>query len=351
MRADRARRFGGLIGILGLLAGCASISPSAQDLLRRWPVDRAPRLELETVAFRPQVERDHCGPSALATVLADFPSAPDPDALAPELFVPQRAGTFQSEMLAAARRHGAVAVRLPATLDGLVDALLDGYAPVVLLNLGLQMAPRWHYAVVVGLDVTRREVVMRSGSERRVVMPLATFEHTWARGGNWAFAVSHPGRLPAPVQRAEAVDATLAFSRVALDPSLRSTTDPGSSGPDASRAAWSALQARWPDDLTAVIGLSEGLMQRGRPEDRQRARDLLEQTARRTDRAVAWNNLADTLRQMGELEAAAAAIAQALRVTEHQEPQWQAVVEQTRDEIEGERQLFQREAQRRTQSR
>lgn len=343
MGADRAGRFGGLIGILGLLVGCATISPSARDVLARWPADRAEHLELDGVAFRPQVERDHCGPSALATVLADFPNAPDPEALAPELFVPQRAGTFQSEMLAAARRHGAVAVRLPAGLSGLIDALLDGYAPVVLLNLGLEIAPRWHYAVVVGFDRGRSEVVMRSGSERRVVMPLATFEHTWARGGNWAFAVAPPGRLPAPVGREAAIEATLAFSRVAL-------SQPGPESLDWAVAAWSALQARWPQDLTATIGLTEALRQRARPADRLRARALLEQIAAASDRAVAWNNLADLLRELGELEAASAAIDQALRVAGRREPEWLTLIERSRDEIDREL-AIQREAQRRTQSR
>jgi len=343
---------GGRVGLIGLvslfgtlclmLTGCASISPSTEALLARWPTDRPPHLELDAVAFRPQIERDHCGPSALATVLADFPSAPDPDTLAPELFVPERSGTFQSEMLAAARRHGAVAVRGPDSLEGLVDTLLDGYSPVVLLNLGLQLAPRWHYAVVVGFDSAHREVVMRSGAERRVLMPLATFEYTWARGGNWAFVAAHPGRLPAPVERVAAVEATLAFSRVALN------QRPANS--DAAVAAWSVLHARWPEDLTASIGGAEALMQRGQPADRLQARALLEQAAHRSDRAVAWNNLADLLRYMGELDAASAAVAQALRVTGQREPQWQQTVERTRDEIESDRQL-QREAQRRTQSR
>jgi hypothetical protein len=325
-----------------LISGCASISPAAEDLLARWPAGRPSPLELDAVAFRPQVERDHCGPSALATVLAGFESAPDPDSLSPELFVPGRAGTFQSEMLAAARRHGAVALRLPTTLDGLIEALVEGYAPVVLLNLGLQIAPRWHYAVVVGLDPSRREVVMRSGSERRMLMPLATFEHTWARGGNWAFVVARPGVLPSVVARDVAVEATLAFSRVALNQNPPQ--------PQASIAAWSVLLARWPEDLTAVIGLAEVLMLRGQPADRLQARALLEQAARKSDRAVVWNNLADVLRQLGEMDAASAAISQALRVTERQEPQWRQAVERTRDEVDRDRQL-QREAQRRTQSR
>src|SRR3569623_3150374 len=61
--------------------------------------------------------------------------------------------------------------RLPNVLEPELAALLRevgaGHPVQVLQNRGLSWAPRWHYAVVVGYDLARDEVVLRSGTERR----------------------------------------------------------------------------------------------------------------------------------------------------------------------------------------
>ena len=86
------------------------------------------------------------------------------------MFLPAREGTLQVEMLSGARRQGALAVRLPGTLEALLREAVDGRPPVVLLNLGLSIAPRWHYAVLVGHDLDEREVILRSGTTERAAM-------------------------------------------------------------------------------------------------------------------------------------------------------------------------------------
>ncbi|MGQ3052702.1 MAG: PA2778 family cysteine peptidase, partial [Roseateles sp.] len=216
-----------------LLSGCAAFftPPQTAALLAQPPADLPLSAERDEVPFFAQT-RDHCGPAALATVLADTGLPADPDRLADAVFLPSRAGSLQLEMLGGARRQGAVATRLPPDLQALLREVAAGHAVIVLQNLGLDFAPRWHYAVVVGYDLTQRQLLLRSGTTRRQALPLRTFEYTWARAGRWAIAVLPPERLPATASEAQALDAAVGFERVAP--------------PARAAQAYRTLLARWP---------------------------------------------------------------------------------------------------------
>src|SRR5690606_20366211 len=122
-------------------------------------------------------------------------SAPPPEALSARASLPAPRGSLRMERRAPARAGGAVAVRTPGRLDALLRELAAGHPVVILQNLSLAISPVWHYAVAIGYDLGRRELVLRSGPNRRETMALSTFEHTWARGGHWAFVALPPGRL------------------------------------------------------------------------------------------------------------------------------------------------------------
>ncbi|HEY0820889.1 MAG TPA: PA2778 family cysteine peptidase [Rhizobacter sp.] len=172
------------------------------------------RAELERTPFFAQTDL-HCGPAALATALGAIGIAASPERLGDEVFLPARGGTLQAEMLAGARRHGAVAVRVPGTLEALLREVAAGHVVVVLLNLGLAIAPRWHYAVVVGYDLDARELLMRSGTTERDRIALRTFEHTWARSARWGFVAVQPGRWPVSAAPDAVVEAAIGFERSA----------------------------------------------------------------------------------------------------------------------------------------
>src|SRR6185503_18423833 len=78
---------------------------------------------------------------------------------------------------------------------------------IVLQNLALDWYPVWHYAVAIGYDLEARRITLRSGEERRLQMPLSTFEHTWRRSGYWAMLALPPRRLPASVAVADYLSA------------------------------------------------------------------------------------------------------------------------------------------------
>ncbi|WP_457422467.1 PA2778 family cysteine peptidase [Roseateles sp. P5_E7] len=289
-----------------LLSGCASFftPPQTAALLAQPPQDLAPRVERTAVPFFAQT-RDHCGPAALATVLADIGLPADPDRLADAVFLPSRAGSLQLEMLGGARRQGAVATRLPRELEALLREVAAGHAVVVLQNLGLDFIPRWHYAVVVGYDLTERELILRSGTTERATLPLRTFEYTWARGGRWAIAVLPPDRLPATATETDALDAAVGFERAAP--------------PARAALAYRTLLARWPGNLLAGIGLGNTLNAAG---DAAGARAAFEAVVAQHDSAVAWINLARLRLDAGDRSGARTAAQQGLQRANAAEPAW-----------------------------
>jgi len=289
------RRAALLLGAaLLLLSGCA-VQTAA--LRRAPPPDIAPRVELAATPFFPQTEYQ-CGPAALATALGAAGLGADPVQLGEQVFLPARTGTLQIEMIAGARRQGAVATRLPTTLEALLRELQAGHPLVVLLNLGLSWYPLWHYAVVIGYDLGSGDMLLRSGTTERAVFPMSTFEHTWSRAGSWAFVALPPGQWPATAEEAAAVDAAVGFERAA--PPAQAVL-----------AYRSALQ-RWPGNLSLQIGLGNTLYAGG---DKAAAASAFEAAARdHPDNVPAWLNLASTQAELGQRDAALQSAQRAVEV-------------------------------------
>jgi len=276
------------------LAGCAA--PQVAALRARGAENLPERIELTRVPFFPQDEYQ-CGPAALATVLTYSGSTATPETLAPQVYLPDRKGSLQAEMLAAARRHGRVAYRLAPQLEDVLREVADGAPVVVLQNLALDFAPLWHYAVVVGYDLPRAEIILRSGTTSRVVMESGAFERTWARGEHWAMLALAPGRLPATASEDRYVAAVAALERV----------DPG-----AARRAYTVAIERWPGNLAARIGQGNAAYA---------LRDLAgaeaayrEAIRRHPGAADAWNNLAQTLHELRRHDEALAAAHRAVDI-------------------------------------
>lgn len=251
-----------------------------------WPAELPDRVELETTPFFPQTAY-HCGPAALATAVGAVGVAADPEAIAERIFLPARQGTLQLEMIAGVRREGLVATRIPASFEALLRELAAGHPVVVLQNLGLDIAPMWHYAVVVGYDRLSGELVLRSGTVRRQIMSWRTFEHTWKRAGSWAFVALPPGRWPPTATQADAVEAAVGFERAA--------------GPKAAQKAYASAVQRWPAEPILAVGLGNSAYANGQM---VLAADAFSFSAHRHRSVPAWINLARTLLDAGHPDAA-----------------------------------------------
>ena len=293
----------------GALSGCALLAPPPDTAALR-QAGAAPgqprQVELDAVPFLPQTPL-HCGPAALGMALGHAGLPADLNALSAGLFLPARGGSLAVEMLGAARRAGAVATRLPGRLPDLMASVAAGQPVVLLLNLGLDWLPRWHYAVLVGYDREAERAWLRSGPERRAEMSFTTLEHTWARGGRWAVAVLPPERLSATALEADALQAALGFERAAP--------------PARAAVAYASFLARWPGHLLAQLGLGNARLAAG---DAVGAAQAFEAAAQQHDSAIAWINLVHAQLAAGQRPAARAAAAQAQRRTAQAEPQWQA---------------------------
>ncbi|MEW6314235.1 MAG: PA2778 family cysteine peptidase [Pseudomonadota bacterium] len=292
---DNARSIAGVF-FLGLLGACAT-PPQTQALLEQQPAGLPPRAELADVVFYPQQEHQ-CGPAALAMALHSSGVDVQPEQLSDLLYIPEKQGSLQVEMLAAARRQGRVAYLLKPQLQDVLAEVAAGNPVVVLQNLGLSWYPVWHYAVVVGYDLAQRELILRSGNERRQVLPFATFEHTWGRGNHWAMLVLAPGRLPHSAVADDYMLALLALERA----SPQTDTDAG----------YVAALHRWPDHLAVQVAVGNRAYVRHDLIEAERI--FIKATQDHPDAAAAFNNLAQVQGELGKLEAALASVRRAVEL-------------------------------------
>lgn len=193
--------------LLAALSGCAT--PQTKRLLESAPAFPQ-RVELSAVPFFAQ-EAYQCGPAALATVLNNSGLNVTPDELGPQVYVPARQGSLQFELLAAARRYGRVPYVLRPQLEILAAEVAAGNPVLVLQNLGIAALPFWHYAVVVGFDLARADIVLRSGRERRLCDLAANLRAHLAprrllghRGFAAGHAAAHGGRIAVSAVGADA---------------------------------------------------------------------------------------------------------------------------------------------------
>jgi len=292
-----------VLPLLLFVAGCAATLQSG----RLPPAAFADPVELEAIAFFPQ-DAYQCGPAALATALDWAGIETTPAALVPEVYLPARRGSLQLELVAGARRRGAVPYVLRPRLEALLAEVAAGHPVVVLQNLAFSWYPKWHYAVVVGFDRARDELILRSGREPRHVVPFAVFERTWRRGGYWALVVMPPDRLPRTAEEIPYLQAVVELER------LRRWHEAG--------AAYRAALTRWPESLAARLGLGNARYALGDLAGAERAYRAA--TEAHPDSGIAFNNLAQTLAAQGRFEEAEHAIARALALGGRHEATFEA---------------------------
>ena len=241
-----------------------------------------PQHELTSVAFFPQ-DTHQCGPAALATMLVSTGVDTTPEQLVPEVYIPAKRGSLQMEMLAAARRHGRIPLRLAPDFSALRTELEAGNPVLVLQDLGALGIRRWHYAVAIGYDPAREVLVLRSGKERRHLEREWYFLRTWQAGQNWAVTITPAGRIPATATAAGYIRA------VAESESHLPTADID--------ASYAAALHRWPDDPLVLFASANRDYAAGRLEAAQTSyRQLLEL---QPDHLAAHNNLANLLIDRG----------------------------------------------------
>ena len=214
------------------------------------------------------------------------------------VYVPGLKGSLRAEIAAATRQLGFLAVELDGQLESLLREVDAGNPVFVLRNLGYDAYPIWHYEILVGYDLERQELILRSGLDRRITRSFGIFEQTWQRADHWALVVTSPDAIPASASPESFLAAVVDMEQV---------------GQAAlARAGYATAIERWPDNVLARLGLGNASYALGDYAAAASAyRSALEYEP---GNAALWNNLAYALARLGDRQGSIDAIGKALEL-------------------------------------
>ena len=283
-------RAAGLFFLLALLGGCSSLRPTVAT------ANQSLRLDVPFVAQ----ELAYCGPAALSSALQYYGRPASLDALVKQVYIPGRQGSLTLEMTAASRRNALLPYPVSASLDSLLKELDAGHPVLVLQNLGFNWWPQWHYALLVGYEQGGEKLLLHSGEIPYYNISAATFMRTWARSGHWGLVLTPVDQIPATasaltyLQTLEQMRETRALSM----PQLLS--------------ALTQAASFWPRSSSAQLALANHLLASGQHD--KASEYFLNGIGLRPDNALAWNNLAYSLKAQGCEASARLAIDEALKL-------------------------------------
>lgn len=141
-------------------------------------------------------QSDHyCGPASLAMVSQYYGRNLSKEAAAEMVYTAGRKGTFQHDMVTAFSRNGFIAIRADS-LDEIIEEIHKDNPVIVFQNLAFSWAPKWHFAVITGYDLSRNGFYIHSGKRKNHFVSFKTFGKSWNKGGRWAYVVTPPEKLP-----------------------------------------------------------------------------------------------------------------------------------------------------------
>jgi hypothetical protein len=218
------------LALLVLLTACSS-EPVLSPITSRLPE----RVELSDVPFFPQ-NAFQSAPAAMASMLLQRGVNTDPGLLKDRVYIAGR-DDMRPALVATAEAHDMLVYPLQPTMDALLGEVAAGNPVLVLQNVGMDMWPDWHYAVVVGYDLHKQTLTLRSGGSRRLQSDFAAFEKSWKSSERWAVLTLPANLLPASAQRPVWLKAAAELKEAGRA--------------DAAQRAYRAAAERWPEQTTS----------------------------------------------------------------------------------------------------
>jgi len=187
-----ARRIGGLLAGLGLLAPCLF---SAQVVNYRKIKPNRGHL-IQTVPFENWLERNYCGPACLAMVLNywDEKRSFSQRKITDEIYDSANEATYNSELVLYPRTHGFESYSFQGSLRILKDVVAKDI-PVIVLTKTIKQIDKGHYRVVIGFDEDEDQIIFHDPYfGDRKAMTAKDFMKVWELGkgrnrSRWMMAV------------------------------------------------------------------------------------------------------------------------------------------------------------------
>jgi len=164
--------------ILPLIFSCAGLLPKRES--------KDTRL-IKNVPFYPQ-ETYQCGPASLAGVLNYWGFNISPGEIAAEIYSPNAKGTLDVDMVFYAARKGFRASQYRGSWEDLKNNIDSNRPLVVLVDDGFWVYEQAHFMVVVGYDA--EGLIVNSGKEQNLFIPLGRFLKSWARTKFWTLQIT-----------------------------------------------------------------------------------------------------------------------------------------------------------------
>ena len=219
--------------------GCATGAPQTQSFLNAH--GKLPAIyEMQNVAFLDQAAA-YCGPASLSMVMHWAGKDVLPETLAAQMLTPDLNGSLQNDMIGAARRNGMMAVTIH-DLPNLLAEVSGGHPVIIIENLGLSWFQQWHYAVVIGYDLNKKEIILHSGHRAFAREDLTVFENSWRLGEYWGLVVLRPGELAITADERAHVTAAAGLELVKKNKEAM--------------ISYRRILKKWPKSLVELIGMA-----------------------------------------------------------------------------------------------
>lgn len=162
-----------------LVSACASTE--------KMHVPASGALQLEVPYFPQQVGL--CGPASLTSVLKYWREEISVEEVTRAVYLPELKGALGMDLTRFARKMGMRAESYAGSLPDIKDHLSQGIPLIAFLNLGGRVFPIGHFVVITGIDETREEVIVHSGSEENKPISYQTFIAAWEKTNYWTLQV------------------------------------------------------------------------------------------------------------------------------------------------------------------
>ncbi|MCO4755844.1 MAG: PA2778 family cysteine peptidase, partial [Bacteriovoracaceae bacterium] len=183
------------------------------------------------------------------------------------------------------------------SMENLLLELSKGTPVVVFQNLGFDWYELWHYSLVTGYDLGKRELFLNSGKEQDLRLSFDKFERGWKRGGYWGVALLPAGMLSETGTLIDHLKAAAAIEKAGKR--------------DLASKAYKAILSRWNDSHWAWFGLGNLNGQEGELEMAKKNFELALKI--NPQFSYAWYNYAFLLKNLGQGPSAKSAAANAIK--------------------------------------